>query len=101
MESITGFLNTYIPPTIVYKKKEYQFQLFINHPHYDIRVGYINNDAQPSFIGLFENISNDADLLETLKELHILLKRKRLLTDDYKTKEGYTFEKYQNWINSL
>lgn len=100
MKSITEYLSTFIPPILTIEGVDYQFQLFINHPHYDIRIGYIGIDNPDLFEYLTENINSDEDLLDSLRELKVSLKINNLLTGDYDTEEGYSKHKYEEWINN-
>lgn len=103
MKSIIEYLSTFIPPSITVDGYEYQFQLFINHPHYDIRICYTNESLPfnvDAFKYLTENIDSDIDLLNSLKTLRESLRKDGLLIGDYATEEGYTKNKYEEWINN-
>jgi hypothetical protein len=95
------YLSTYIPPSIQYNGREYYFQLFINHAHYDIRVCYTSDpdkkpedDCNPDFVFLIENISNELDLYDALRLIRKRLKENKLLTGPYMGKSGYNYKKY-------
>ncbi len=97
---IIPFLFRWIPPFIEHEGRTYQFQMFINHAHYDFRICYDcgDDDAEPSFTFLCENIASDDDLLVALRELAENLKERGFLTGDYATVEGYTVAKYEKWL---
>ena len=102
---IVEYLSTFIPRSIKKDGVDYDFQIFINHAHYDVRfcydVGEYSVEGKPPFLYLFENIDSDEDLIDSLKQLREMLKRDGLLEDDYATDEGYTKEKYEKWLTEL
>lgn len=92
---IVTYLSKYIPPFIEVNGKIFIFQIFINHPHYDIRFCYSSEDVWKkgypvsSFMYLIENISSQSELLNDLKWLRKQLKKDGHLTDDYLKASGY------------
>jgi hypothetical protein len=97
---IIRYLSTYIPREIEVDGKSYFFSLFINHPHYDIRFSYGNEDADPSFHYLYENIDSETSLMECLADLRIRLQERGLLRGGYATPEGYSTDKYLAFMNA-
>ncbi len=91
-----------------FKKKKilFEFCLYVNHAHYDMRIGYFplndivikpkGKDAScTGFLIMIENIEDEKDLLRNLKEVREYLKQENLLDGDYGTPEGYTYAKYK------
>lgn len=98
---IVQYISRFIPPTITVADITYQFQIFINHAHYDIRFCYYNEYKKGKadrFKYLVENINSDKSLMDELKELRLQLRSDGLLDGDYATPEGYTVAKYKKWI---
>jgi hypothetical protein len=96
---IVKFIFRYIPPTITVDGFEYQFQMFINHAHYDFRFCYYC-ELRKKFMCLYENISSDAELIECLKQLREWLHEKKLLTGDYAEPGGYRKAIYNAWLRA-
>lgn len=88
---IIKYIFTFIPPSIKVGDEILEFQMFINHAHYDFRICYCNDET---FNFLFENIENDEDLLNALKMMREELKTNGHLKDEYLEEDGYTKEKY-------
>jgi hypothetical protein len=99
MQDIVKYLSQWIPPRIQFDGREYEFKLFINHAHYDIRFCYEYNGENSDFIFLVENIDNQKELLRDLKELRERLLRGGYLDGDYASSEGYSYSKYEKWMN--
>lgn len=99
MMDIVKYLFRYIPPSLTIQGELYQFQIFINHPHYDLRFCYSTLDGD-KFKYLVENIDNEKELLQDLKTLRAWLKRDGALDDDYASPQGYTQKKYRQWIDN-
>jgi len=113
MQDIVVFISTYIPSSIMRNGTVYEFQLYLNHPHYDFRFCYnkcydlhsLPGVIQPSFLYLCENITTQDELLEELELLRLLLLwddfEYGFLNDDYKSLEGYTYDKHKDWLDTF
>lgn len=94
MINLTKYLSTFIPPFIEVGNAYYAFQIFINMPHNDIRLGYAD-DENGTFLYIYEEIGTDDELHVALIDLRNRLRENGYLKDEYATEEGYTYEKYK------
>lgn len=117
---VVQYISTWIPPNIYLKCRyarnnkhpttgqlNFEFSIFVNHAHYDIRLGYFERFTDDfnyilngkfkdkSFLYLVEGIETQAELCDRLVELRLWLEKNKLLKAPYSDSDfGYDYGKY-------